>query len=121
MYVLVTQVVPNLQCFFYKEGLARFATEEYTTTVAKEDNICMHLTNYAINKESENFKGNESDFKKSLQQTLDIIKEKEGEEKVKELWNQMIDICLKTILVGYPHLEHNYKSCTSKASYRNNH
>lgn len=31
IYVLVTQVEPDLCCFIYKDGLARFATEEYTT------------------------------------------------------------------------------------------
>lgn len=45
----------------------------------------MHLTNYAINKESEKFEGNESDFKKGLSETLDIIKEVEGEKAVETL------------------------------------
>ena len=38
----------------------------------------MHLTNYAINKESSKFQENEADFKKSLIETMDIIKELEG-------------------------------------------
>ena len=29
IYVLVTQVIPEVHCFMYKDGLARFATEEY--------------------------------------------------------------------------------------------
>ena len=54
IYVLVTQVIPEVHCFMYKDGLARFATEEYNKS-ANNENLFMHLTNYAINKESEKF------------------------------------------------------------------
>lgn len=50
IYVLVAGVDP-LRLFVYHQGLARFATETYV--VPNKDNmddICMHLTNYAINK-----------------------------------------------------------------------
>ena len=70
IYVLVTSVTPELQCFIYKDGLARFATEDYVKA-ANEENLFMHLTNYAINKESEKFQANDSDFKKTLISTLD--------------------------------------------------
>jgi tubulin polyglutamylase TTLL6/13 len=73
IYVLVTQVVPEMQVFIYKDGLARFATENYVNNY--EENLFMHLTNYAINKESEKFEGNEADFKKTMSETLDIIEE----------------------------------------------
>lgn len=76
----------------------------------------MHLTNYAINKESQKFKGNESDFKKSLIETLEIIKDEKGEQAVRVLKEKIKDIIIKTILVGQPHLEHNYKTCMSKSS-----
>jgi tubulin polyglutamylase TTLL6/13 len=56
----------------YKDGLARFATEEYNKS-ANNENLFMHLTNYAINKESEKFQADESAFKKSLSETLDLI------------------------------------------------
>ena len=62
----------------YKEGLARFATENYTSTT-NEKNLFMHLTNYAINKESDKFEGNESDFKKGLVETMQVIADKEGQ------------------------------------------
>jgi tubulin polyglutamylase TTLL6/13 len=53
--VVVTSVAP-LRAYIYEEGLARFATEPYEPP--DDYNIedpCMHLTNYAINKHSENF------------------------------------------------------------------
>jgi hypothetical protein len=54
-----------MHVFIYNDGLARFATEDYSKNM-NDDNLFMHLTNYAINKESEKFQGNEDDFKKSL-------------------------------------------------------
>lgn len=108
-----------MQVFLYKDGLARFATEEYSTNVNNE-NLFMHLTNYAINKESEKFEGNEADYKKSYLEIMDLIKETEGEAAVDKLKEQMKDMLIKTLLVGWPHLEHNYKTCSSKSSYQNN-
>lgn len=69
----------------FKDGLARFATENYQNNF-QTDNLMMHLTNYAINKESEKFQENEADFKKTLSETLSIIAEIEGQEKVDKLW-----------------------------------
>ena len=42
--------------YLYEEGLARFATEKYNNNNPK--NVFAHLTNYSINKKSENFKPN---------------------------------------------------------------
>ena len=45
-----------LRIFIYKEGLARFATQDYVAPLGSNlNNLFMHLTNYAINKESEDF------------------------------------------------------------------
>ena len=53
--MLITSVIP-LRVFLYKEGLARFATQDYVSPLGSNlNNLCMHLTNYAINKESEDF------------------------------------------------------------------
>jgi len=55
IYVLVGGVDP-LKLFIYHQGLARFATEPYVAPNKENiDDICMHLTNYAINKESDKF------------------------------------------------------------------
>lgn len=59
IYVLLTSVDP-LRVYIYEEGLVRFATEEYTTDPNKITNNYVHLTNYSINKESENFVQNEN-------------------------------------------------------------
>jgi hypothetical protein len=45
-----------MRIYIYNEGLARFATEEYKGPLNSNlNNFFMHLTNYAINKNSENF------------------------------------------------------------------
>jgi tubulin polyglutamylase TTLL6/13 len=55
IYVLITSVIP-LRIFIYREGLARFATNTYTPPIGSNlGDLMMHLTNYAINKESEAF------------------------------------------------------------------
>ena len=60
IYVLVTGVNP-LRAFIYKEGLARFATEKYMSPQGSNlSNLCMHLTNYAINKDADGFIQNQN-------------------------------------------------------------
>lgn len=61
IYVLMTSCDP-LRIFVYEEGLARFATEEYEKpTKANIKESYMHLTNYSLNKHSENFVFNKTE------------------------------------------------------------
>ena len=54
--------VNPLRAYVFKEGLARFATTKYAEPNSKNlSNMYMHLTNYAINKNSNNYKSNEDD------------------------------------------------------------
>jgi tubulin polyglutamylase TTLL6/13 len=55
IYVLVTSVDP-LRVWLFDEGLCRFATNKYVAPAGKNfSDVTMHLTNYAINKDSPNF------------------------------------------------------------------
>ena len=73
VYVLITSVTP-LRFFIYREGLARFATSEYVAPVGSNlGNLFMHLTNYAINKDSENFQQNEGHDDKGHKRSLTSI------------------------------------------------
>lgn len=59
VYALIFGVDP-LRVFVFSEGLARFATEEYVGPAKGNlENLYMHLTNYAIQKRSDNFVRNE--------------------------------------------------------------
>ena len=54
--------VRPLRIFIYKEGLVRLATEPYSQpTDYNMKNHFMHLTNYAINKNSDKFIENDDD------------------------------------------------------------
>ena len=60
LYVLVLSVNP-LRIFLYKDGIVRFATDEYTPLTNESEkkslnNFCMHLTNYSVNKDEGKFK-----------------------------------------------------------------
>jgi len=57
LYVLVTNVYP-LRIFLYQEGLARLASEKYKLKAFS--NPFIHLTNYAINKDNENYEADKS-------------------------------------------------------------
>ena len=55
IYVMLVGVDP-LRLYFFKEGLCSLATYEYIPqTQSNLQNLFMHLTNYAINKQNENY------------------------------------------------------------------
>lgn len=60
VYVLVTCFDP-LRVYMYKDGLVRFATTKYTNDLEKLQEKFVHLTNFSINKKSENFVSNNCD------------------------------------------------------------
>ena len=56
IYVLLNGISP-LRAYVYDEGLARFATAPYEPPNPRNlNNMFMHLTNYAINKNADNYK-----------------------------------------------------------------
>merc|ERR1719272_32232 len=55
LYVLVTSIDP-FQVHLYKDGLVRLSTTAYKQPGQDNmENMLMHLTNYSLNKHSENF------------------------------------------------------------------
>mmetsp|Transcript_90330 Transcript_90330/g.254965 ORF Transcript_90330/g.254965 Transcript_90330/m.254965 type:complete len:443 (-) Transcript_90330:77-1405(-) len=54
IYVLVTSYRP-LKVYLYKAGFCRFCVEQYSTDVAEFDNVFIHLTNVAIQKNNEDY------------------------------------------------------------------
>jgi len=58
IYVLITSINP-LRVYMYQEGLVRFATVKYDPTdFTSKANRYIHLTNYSVNKNNENFVAN---------------------------------------------------------------
>lgn len=57
VYVLVSSFEP-LRIYVYNDGLVRFATEEYSLNPSDLKKRFVHLTNFSVNKKSENFVSN---------------------------------------------------------------
>ncbi|XP_057889635.1 tubulin polyglutamylase TTLL13 isoform X2 [Melospiza georgiana] len=112
IYVLVTSCDP-LKIFLYKEGLARFATMRYIDNSTRNlGDICMHLTNYAINKHNENFNTDDMVGSKRKLSTLNAWMAKHNYDTSK-LWADIDDIVIKTLISAHPVLKHHYQSCFS--------
>ncbi|XP_068059524.1 tubulin polyglutamylase TTLL13-like isoform X3 [Anomalospiza imberbis] len=112
IYVLVTSCDP-LKIFLYKEGLARFATIRYIDRSTRNlGDICMHLTNYAINKHNENFVKDDVVGSKRKLSTLNAWMAEHSYDTSK-LWADIDDIVIKTLISAHPVLKHHYQSCFS--------
>lgn len=116
LYVLLIGINP-LRLYLYKDGLARFATVPYQTPNPKNlENLCMHLTNYAINKESDAFVHNEDEgrddigSKRSYTFVLNHIAENFGNDARDLVVEQIKDIVIKTLCMAQPHVLHLYRS-----------
>lgn len=114
VYVLILGCDP-LRMFIHKEGLVRLATEPYTSPMMNNlGEVCMHLTNYAINKNSSKFQFNQnssddySGHKRSLSKFIEKLKEKG--ENTEALWADISDMIVKTMCVAQPLLAHLYRS-----------
>lgn len=67
----------------------------------------MHLTNYAINKNAENFEANEDSQDDDIghkRSATSVLKHIEIHEKipVAKMWEQIDDICTKTLIAALP-------------------
>jgi tubulin polyglutamylase TTLL6/13 len=116
IYVLVTSVKP-LRMYLFQDGLVRMCTEQYVKpSKSNIDNVQMHLTNYAVNKNSENFiqptdaaADDEGDgSKRSLSWFMDYIRDERGDVKADWLWKRMGVLCSRTILSIMPSLSREY-------------
>ena len=80
----------------------------------------MHLTNYAINKESDDFVANDNEndddvgHKRSLTAILNKIEMMRADDpeiiSADECWKQLKDLTVKTIIAGHQHIAHIYKT-----------
>ncbi|OMJ87548.1 hypothetical protein SteCoe_10725 [Stentor coeruleus] len=115
IYVLLAGCNP-LRVYIHDQGLARLATEPFSPpNVHNMHDMCMHLTNYAVNKNNSKFVFNEDSeadnigHKRSLASTLDYLQE-EGYD-TDALMRSIEDIIMKTLCSVQPYLAHLYNSC----------
>jgi len=115
VYVLVTSCSP-LHVYLFKDGLVRMCTEDFAQpTATNMDHKCMHLTNFAINKNSDHFVGNNdesgsSGSKRSIKWFLSSLSDEKGTVVADQLWTEIGHICSKTILSIAPILAKEYSS-----------
>eukprot|EP00826_Nyctotherus_ovalis_P010439 TRINITY_DN1274_c0_g2_i1.p1 TRINITY_DN1274_c0_g2~~TRINITY_DN1274_c0_g2_i1.p1 ORF type:complete len:566 (-),score=128.68 TRINITY_DN1274_c0_g2_i1:285-1982(-) len=115
LYVLVYGCDP-LRIFIHRRGLVRLATEQYEApNRSNMENVYMHLTNYAINKNSENFVFNTDSenadvgHKRSLEFVWKYIDSHGGNsETVQRRARRCI---VKSLCAVQPHLAHSYRMC----------
>jgi tubulin polyglutamylase TTLL6/13 len=115
LYVLVLGVDP-LRIFLFKDGLARLATNAYQKpSEYNMSNMQMHLTNYAINKNSMGFMQNSAavaDFigsKRSFKFVLRYLKNVMNADTCK-LMREIKDMIIKMMISAQPHLAQAYKN-----------
>ena len=115
IYVLVAGCDP-LRIFIHEEGLTRLATEEYCRPSERNlSDMCMHLTNYAVNKLNPNFIFNEDSedddvgHKRSLTSTMRFLEE-EGYD-TNALKAAIADMAIKSLCTVQPSIAHYYRSC----------
>ena len=76
--------------------------------------MCIHLTNYAVNKGANDFVmpadiNDDNGHKRSLHKVLERLK-KEGQD-TQKIMGEIKDVLIKTILPIQPELAHNYRTC----------
>jgi tubulin polyglutamylase TTLL5 len=104
IYVLVTSVKP-LEAFLYSEGFARLSTEPFSLDPETLKNAFIHLTNYAIQKNNLEGAGTAATggdaFLGGSKITLRMLRDALWQQKSiawVDLWRQVEDICLKTLI-----------------------
>ncbi|CAF4317967.1 unnamed protein product, partial [Didymodactylos carnosus] len=110
VYVAVTSCDP-FRVFVYKDGLARFTTQHYeepSTSNCKD--IFMHLTNYAIQKRSDDFIRDEDTGTKRRITTINKWLAEHGFD-INKLWGDIDDVILKVLISAHSVLKHNYRAC----------
>lgn len=108
-----------MSIFLYKDGLVRLASEKYDPNKNFADSY-IHLTNYSLNKNNKQYDGEKHKLKLSdvLTGILSQPPLKKGKPGVtrssKEIWAEIEEIVVKTVITVQPQLQHIYRSCQTK-------
>nr|CAD7574267.1 unnamed protein product [Timema californicum] len=110
VYVLITSCDP-LRVYVYNDGLARFATSRYQEpTATNTSNVFMHLTNYSVNKHSRTYVIDDQAGSKRKISTLNSWLQSK-DYNVVNLWTDIDEVIIKTIVAAHPILRHSYHAC----------
>jgi len=108
VYVLVTSFEP-LRIYVYNDGLVRFATEKYTLNPDDLKKRFVHLTNFSVNKKSENFKINQGtgeDEENSSKWSFKALKKAYDARGISYdfVFAQIKDVIVKTLISVEPYI-----------------
>nr|XP_006821072.1 PREDICTED: tubulin polyglutamylase TTLL4-like [Saccoglossus kowalevskii] len=100
IYVYVTNYDP-LRVYVFEDGLVRFATMKYSSSMKSLSNKFMHLTNYSINKKNSEFTPNDDEtvcqgHKWSLKALWGYMRKNDIDSN--KVWDSIKDIVIKTII-----------------------
>ncbi|XP_048339735.1 tubulin monoglutamylase TTLL4 isoform X2 [Sphaerodactylus townsendi] len=106
IYVYVTCYDP-LRIYLFKDGLVRFASCKYSSSMKSLNNKYMHLTNYSINKKNVEYKANTDEtacqgHKWALKALWSYLNQKGVDSEA--IWEKIKDIVVKTIIASEPYI-----------------
>ncbi|NXI85765.1 TTLL4 polyglutamylase, partial [Rhipidura dahli] len=106
LYVYVTCYDP-LRVYLFKDGLVRFASCKYSSSMDSLSNKFMHLTNYSVNKKNTEYKSNSDEIacqghKWALKALWSYLTQKGVNSEA--IWEKIKDIVIKTIIASEPHV-----------------
>lgn len=120
VYVLVSSYDP-LRVYVYNDGLVRFATEKYDLDQSNLKKRFIHLTNFSVNKRSENFKQNKADGddeENTSKWSFKALKKAYDERNINYdyVFAQVKDVIVKTLISVEPHIVGNLNKCPGNRS-----
>ncbi|NWT11624.1 TTLL4 polyglutamylase, partial [Vireo altiloquus] len=106
LYVYVTCYDP-LRVYLFKDGLVRFASCKYSSSMDSLNNKFMHLTNYSVNKKNTEYKSNSDEtacqgHKWALKALWSYLTQKGVNSEA--IWEKIKDIVIKTIIASEPYV-----------------
>ncbi|XP_037999094.1 tubulin polyglutamylase TTLL4 [Motacilla alba alba] len=106
IYVYVTCYDP-LRVYLFKDGLVRFASCKYSSSMESLSNKFMHLTNYSVNKKNTEYKSNLDEtacqgHKWALKALWSYLTQKGVNSEA--IWEKIKDIVIKTIIASEPYV-----------------
>ncbi|KAM9709206.1 tubulin monoglutamylase TTLL4 isoform 2-T13 [Menidia menidia] len=106
IYVYVTSYDP-LRVYIFSDGLVRFASCKYSSSMKTLSNKFMHLTNYSVNKRNSQYQSNSDDkacqgHKWALKALWHYLGSKGINTSV--IWEKIKDIVIKTIIASEPYV-----------------
>ncbi|NXM24773.1 TTLL4 polyglutamylase, partial [Oxyruncus cristatus] len=106
IYVYVTCYDP-LRVYLFKDGLVRFASCKYSSSMESLSNKFVHLTNYSVNKKNTEYKSNSDEtacqgHKWALKALWNYLSQKGVNSEA--IWEKIKDIVIKTIIASEPYV-----------------